>query len=116
MSKRLISVDPVTGLRTWHDYNSLTDETTIGYEADSQPILELNKEMQKDDQFSKDGIKREFWMYAQIPVEVQLEWLINRGIDVYDKDHAKKVFELLNDPEYRYLKTTAGYHKPKGYG
>ncbi len=116
MAKRLVSIDPATGLQTWHDYDPLTDETTIGYAADSSSVIELNKAMQKDDQFTKDGIKREFWMYAQIPVEVQVDWLINKGVDILNRDHAKKVFELVNSPEYRHLKTTAGFHKPKAYG
>ena len=116
MSKRLLSTDPVTGLMTWHDYDPLTDEMTIGYSADSTPILERNKVLQNDTDFSKKGIKQEFWKYAEIPVEVQLDWLINKGIDVYNKDHTKKAFELVNDPEYKYLKTTSGYHKPRNYG
>lgn len=115
MAKRLLSTDPVTGLMTWHEYDHLTDETTISYSADSTPILEQNKAMQKDGDFSRKGIKQEFWLYASIPVAVQLEWLIHKGVDVTNKDHAKKVFELVNDPEYKYLKTTTGYHKPKGY-
>ena len=116
MNKRLLSTDPVTGLMTWHEYDDMTDTTTISYTADSTPILEQNKAMAKDNDFSKKGIKQEFWMYAQIPVEVQLDWLINKGVDINNKDHAKKMFSLVNDPEYRHLKTTAGYHAPKKYG
>ena len=116
MNKRLLSVDPATGLMTWHSYDSQTDETVISYSADSKPVLERNKEMAKMDDFTKHGIKQEFWMYASIPVEVQLDWLINKGIDVHNRDHAKKVFELVNSPDYRYLKTTSLYHEPKRYG
>lgn len=101
---------------TWHDYDPVTDETTIGYTADSTPILELNKAMAKDRDFSKQGMKREFWMYASIPAAVQVDWLLNRGVDIHNRDHAKKVFQLLNDPEYQYLKTTEGHHMPKGFG
>lgn len=116
MAKRLLSVDPVTGLETWHDYDPVTDEMTIGYSADSTPVIEMNKAMQKDDDHTKNGIKREFWHYASIPVAVQVDWLINKGVDVYNRDHAKKVFALINDPEYKHLKTTAKFHKPKKYG
>ena len=101
---------------TWHSYDSQTDETVISYSADSQPVLERNKEMAKMDDFSKHGIKQDFWMYASIPVEVQLDWLINRGVDIHNRDHSKKMFELVNSPEYRYLKTTSLYHRPKEYG
>ena len=116
MSKRLLHTDPVTGLMTWHEYDHLTDETTISYTADSTPILEQNKAMQNNTDFSKKGIKQEFWMYASIPVDVQVDWLINKGVDINNRDHAKKMFALLNDPDYKYLKTTAGYHRPKEYG
>lgn len=116
MGKRLLNTDPITGLMTWHEYDHQTDETTISYSAESTPILEKNKALQKDNDFSKRGIKQEFWMYAQIPVHVQLDWLINKGVDIYNKDHAKKMFQLVNDPDYKYLKTTAGFHEPKPYG
>lgn len=111
--KRLLQSDPVTGLMTWHEYDELTDETTISYSADSTPVLEANKIIQNDEDYSRKGIKRDFWHYANIPVEVQLDWLINKGVDISNKDHAKKMFQLLNDPEYRHLKTTSGYHRPK---
>ena len=106
MDKRLLSHDPFTGLKTFHSYDALTDETTISYEADSSPIIELNKKLQNDADYSKKGIKREFWHYATIPVMVQMDWLINHGVDVYNKDHGARVSRLLNDPDYRYLKTT----------
>lgn len=115
MEKRLLFTDPITGLMTWHEYDALTDETHISYSADSKPVIERNKAVQNDTEYSKKGIKQEFWKYAEIPVEVQLDWLINKGVDIANRDHAKKMFQLLNDPEYRYLKTTSGYHRPKGY-
>ena len=116
MSKRLLHTDPLTGLMTWHDYDPVSGDTTIGYTADSKPILERNKVLQNDSDYSKKGIKQEFWKYAEIPVQVQLDWMINKGVDITNRDHAKKMFALLNDPEYKYLKTTAGYHRPKEYG
>lgn len=110
MDKRLISYDPLTGLETYHSYDDLTDKTIISYEADSSPIIETNKLMQNDDHYSKKGIKDEFWHFASIPVMVQMDWLINHGVDILKKEDAPKVFKLLNDPDYRYLKTTTGRH------
>ncbi len=114
MDKKLLSHDPLTGLNTWFSHDSLTDETTISYTADSTPILERNKRFANDAEYSKKGIKDEFWHYASIPVEVVMDWMINKGVDVYNPNHTKKVSELLNDPEYRYLKTTTGQHKMRG--
>ena len=113
MDKRLLSYDPLTGLMTWFSHDSLTDESVISYTADSTPILERNKVMANDTEYSKRGIKEEFWHYATIPVEVQMDWLINKGVDIYNKDHTQKISQLLNDPEYLYLKTTQKYHEMK---
>ena len=113
MSKRLIDTDPVTGLATWHDYDSVTDTTTIGYSADSSPIIERNKAIQNDTEISKYGIKEGWWLYASIPAEVQVMWMIEHGIDILNKDHGPRISKLLNDPEYRYLKTTSKNHKFK---
>ena len=53
MDKRLLSYDPATGLETWHSYDPQTDETIISYTADSTPILERNKGMAKDADYTK---------------------------------------------------------------
>ncbi len=113
MDKRLLSFDPCTGLKTFHSYNDLTDETFISYEAPSSPIIELNKTLQNDTDYSKAGIKQDFWHYATIPVMVQMEWLINYGIDIYKQEDGPRISSLLNDPDYRYLKTTEKHHKFK---
>jgi len=111
--KRLISYDPLTGLETYHSYDDLEDKTIISYESDPTPVLEVNKKLQNNTDYSKDGIKDEFWHFASIPVQVQMDWLINFGVDIYKKDDAQKVFKLLNDPDYLYLKTTTGKHYAK---
>ncbi len=113
MDKRLLSHDPITGLYTYHNYNPLTDETTISYEADSSPIIEANKKLQNDPEYSKAGIKQEFWHYAHIPVMVQMDWLINHGVDITKPEDAKKCFSLVNDPNYKHLKMTTKVHVPK---
>lgn len=112
--RRHLHTDPATGLMTWHEYDHLTDTTTIGYSADSEPVLELNKAMAKDDDFSKKGIKDGWWLYASIPVMLQVKWMIEEGLDVYDPRHSDRLSNKLADPEYLYLKTTAGTHKLKG--
>ena len=113
MDKKLLSYDPITGLMTWFSHDESTNESTVSYSADSSPILEVNKKLANDGEYTKQGMKEEFWHYASIPVMVIMDWLINKGVDVYNKDHAAKVSELLNDPEYRHLKTTNKHHKMK---
>lgn len=100
----------MTGLTIWFDYNELTDESTLEYEQDCEPILEQNKLMANDSEHSKNGIKRDMWQYAQIPAGLQMKWLIEEGLDVYDDNAWPQIFRKINDPQYAHLKTTAGHH------
>ena len=67
MTERLLSYDPLTGLSEHFSYDESTDTTIIRTSGDSGPIIEQNKILQNDAEFSKQGIKREFWKYASIP-------------------------------------------------
>jgi hypothetical protein len=111
LAKRILDYDPETAITTWFDYDPSTDETTIAREQDVSTILDINKVIQNDDQISRDGIKSGWWHYAQIPNIVIERWITEHGVDLYNKDHQKAVFRLLNQPEYRYLKTTTKMHR-----
>lgn len=111
--RRLLGHDELTGIDTFHEYDSETDETRIIHIGDSEPYLEENKRKANDTEYTKQGIKQEFWLYASIPPAVQVQFLIEHGVDVYNKDHGAALGKLLNDPQYRYLKTTSKHHKFK---
>lgn len=110
MARELFSHDPMTGMSVYFDYNEMTDEAYLEYEQDVEPILEANKTMQNDADYTKSGIKQEMWHYAQIPVGIQMKWLVEEGLDIYDDNAWPQIYRKLNDPEYRYLKTTAKLH------
>ena len=101
----------MTGMTVWFDYNDLTDEATLEYEQDVEPILEHNKLLANSDEFTKQGIKQEMWKYGSIPIGVQMKWLIEEGLDVYDDNAWPQIFKKLKDPEYAYLKTTNKFHR-----
>ena len=113
MSRELFSYDSTTGMSIWFDYNELTDEVTLEYEQDTEPVLEANKIQANDTDFSKQGIKDEMWKYASIPVGLQTKWLIEEGLDVYDDNAWPQIFRKLNDPQYAYLKTTHMNHSKR---
>jgi hypothetical protein len=111
MAKRVLEYDPLTGITTSVDYIPDTDTTVVYREqSDVNLILDANKALQNDDDVTKKGIKKGWWHYAQIPNIIIEKWLNEHGVDIYNKDHEKAVFKLLNRPEYRYLKTTAKMH------
>ena len=98
-------------MTTNFEYHAETDTTVIHREQDVSTILEINKALQNNEQITRDGIKEGWWQYAKIPMIVIEKWLNDHGVDVFNKDHQKAVFRLLNQPEYRYLKTTTKMHR-----
>lgn len=110
LAKQILDYDPFTGMTTYFDYAPETDTTIIYREQDVSPILEMNKAMANNGDVWKEGVKNSWAHYAQIPNIVIEKWKNEKGVDVFNKDHQKAVFRLLNDPEYRYLKTTTKFH------
>jgi len=105
--KRLLDYDPLTGITQYFHYDETDGKWGIESVQDVEPFLDRNKARQNDENYSKNGIKNDFWHVAHIPNVVIERWL-REGIDVYNKDHIKKVRAKLNDPDYRYLKATSG--------
>ena len=108
--KRLLSYNPLTGISTYHEYDSVNKQNILTEVQDVRSIIESNKLKQNDTDYSKKGIKNDWWEYAQIPVIIQSKWLHEDGINIHNKNHKKAVYKKLNDPEYRWLKTTTGRH------
>lgn len=102
-SKGVFDYCPFTGIRT--DYEDTEDGGfQLRYTQDTEPVLEMNKIKRSAgrDYYAKD---KDMWRVASIPIGIQMEWLTKFGVDVYNPDHEHKVVQLLNDPDYRYLKT-----------
>jgi hypothetical protein len=100
--KTELSYDPESGLRV--EYEDTPEGCLLHYSQDAEPILELNKAKQSAGRayYARDP---DMWKVASIPIGVQMKWLIEYGIDIYNEDHWPGVRRLLNDPEWRYLKT-----------
>ena len=105
---RLLDFDPFTGVSTYHGFDHQTDKTIIHTTQDAEPYLNLNKIRQNDDDYSKNGKKNNWWHVASIPIGVQLKWLKEEGIDIFDKNHRQAVKRKLNSSEYKYLRTSTG--------
>ena len=100
MNGRLLDADPQTGLRTWHDYDHDSGLTRITYVQDVEPLLDANRAAAN----AASGRMGDMTHVASIPASVQLQWLIEKGVDILDPDHRQAVAKLLDDPEWRYLK------------
>lgn len=80
---------------------------TMFFEPHVDAILEANKRMQDEPELFKNKQKGQpdFWATASIPVAVQMDWLVNDGIDVRKAEHWPAVRKKLNDPDWRHLRT-----------
>jgi hypothetical protein len=105
MSK-FVDFDPLRGLATYEDMND--NHLQVHYRQDVEPLLEYTKTL-RNEGATDSGIKNEMWHYAQIPQVVILEMRFKHGVDIFNKNHTKRVFELINR-EYPHLKTTEKMH------
>jgi hypothetical protein len=107
MSIKWREYDPYTGV-TSINVTSDDDETvTVRREQDVQPILDMTAEA-RNTNAADIGIKKDIWFYCTIPVTVQYE-MLNKGINIFNKDHTAKVLEEIN-ANYPKLKLTNKTH------
>lgn len=100
-------LDSGNGITRWMEYDYATDTTTEYAEQDFTPEIEATKSLQNDPEYWKDGVKNEFAHYGHIPVILLEKWS-NEGVDINDM---QALFQMINKPEYSYLKTTTKNHR-----
>jgi len=92
-------------IKTKFKYDRSEDNMIVKSEKDVQPLIELNKkELNGDSPYGgveRNGMRK----VASIPLIVIEKWKRELGVDVFNKDHMPKVKQLLNDPEWRWLRT-----------
>lgn len=104
MTKRLLGFNPDTGVaQYWHEDG---EGWAVENEQYAAPILDLNKEAQNH--CSPYNAARDVRMVARIPLIVITQWRNKHGVDYWNPDHQDKVDALLNDPEWRWLRTDWG--------
>lgn len=106
--KRLLDDGLHTGMREFHDYNPLTDTTTISYEADTTPLLDLNKQLYNNGENGYVSKAREWKHVANIPNIVVMKWLAEEGLDIHKQEHWEAIRKKLNSNEFLYLRTSPG--------
>ena len=103
---RFLGFDPAYGLTEAFHFDHGDNSFAIETSADVQPILDENKRLANDgDGYSAS---RDLRRIASIPNIIVEKWRNELGVDVYNKGHAQKVRQLLNDADWRYLRTSPG--------
>lgn len=110
MAKLLLDYDPITGERVYFGFNNHENRVTITHEQDVDEHLKLAHAQAIDDNFTKKGIKNDWWKYASLPNIIIIEMKQKYGVDVHNKNHWPRVIELINTV-YPRFKTTAKIHR-----
>lgn len=100
---RLLDVDPLSGMKTWHGFDEETETTLIRYDGDAEGVLDVCKEESNHLDKRAEMNAGPMVHVARVPPSVQMEWLIKYGVDMANKDHRGAVHRLL-DGEYKHLK------------
>lgn len=95
---------------TYYEIEDYKDGVIIRTMQDVQPVLD-HVQRRRNSGYNDRGIKQDWWCYASIPAAVWLKWKAEKGIDVFNRDHEKDVFRLINS-EYPHLKHTHLQHTP----
>lgn len=103
---RYLGIDPSSASLEAFHYDEDTQRFAVETRQDVEPILDANKRAQADG----DGYtpSREMRHIARIPNVVIEKWINELGVNVFNKDHAPAVRRLLNDPDWRFLRTSPG--------
>lgn len=105
---RFLDYDPVRGLYQYED-RTQGGNLQLHYRQDVEPVLDLAQYERTHGLADKAGKKQELFLYARIPPVIQLEMKHKWGVDINDRNHLKRAFELINR-EYPRFKTTDKKH------
>jgi len=95
--------DPI---KTKFRYDHNEEKVILQNVQDVEPLLELNKkEINGDSMYGTGDNVAGMRKVASIPLVIIEKWKRELGVDVFNKDHMPKVKQLLNDPEYKWLRT-----------
>lgn len=100
--KRLLDFDPETGIKETFEYTG-PGKFVIHTEQDVASILEANQRRATDGTGGWTPSK-DMRYVGSIPASIILKWKLEKGVDVYNRDHWPAVKRLLNDNEWQKLR------------
>ena len=105
MAKRLLSVDPLSGLKTFHEYDHKSKTTYITESQDVSKILKHNRNLRNNAEYKSGGIKNDYYHFATIPMIMVMKFKNEHNLDVFNKDDLPAIERLLQGSEYMKLRT-----------
>jgi hypothetical protein len=104
VTARLLGFDPASGLAQWWLENG-EEEWAQKSSQQVEVLLDLNREARSH--CNPYNAARDVRMVARIPLIVIAKWRNELGVDYWNPDHQEKVDALLDDADWRWLRTDA---------
>ena len=96
------------GIRTYVE--KVGNQWNWQYEYDDVSAnLDYSKSLQNDPETWKQGVKKDMIHYGHIPVAILMKWH-HEGVNI---NSARELVNMLNRPEWRYLKCVDKVHVAK---
>ena len=102
--KVLIDIDPLTGSKSIFEYDGSDGTFRVHEITDVSPTIEQNKLSQNDGTGGWNDDKS-FRHVARIPPAIVEMWRLIYGVDVMNRDHWPAVKRLLNDPDWKNIRS-----------
>ena len=102
-----VVIDWAGGVTERLEFDDTEKRVILHRQANALPVIEANKHQQSSGGGGWSP-SRELRHVARIPLIVALLWQELYGVDVWNRDHWSAVRRLLNDPDWRWLRTSEG--------
>jgi len=106
LAGRILELHEDGGVEALH-FDEQAQTFAIEFRADVEPVIEANKANLRDGTGGWSPT-REWRKVARIPVWVVQMWVVRYGVDPTAKGNDDLLKRLLNDPEWRWLRTAEG--------
>lgn len=106
---KFLDYNPMTGVEQLED--NYDGHLQIHYRQDVEPVLDLAAYERNNGLADKVGreSKQDLYLYARIPQVTVLEMKHKHGLDLYNRNHLKRIMELI-ERDYPKLKCTEKKH------
>lgn len=90
---------------TFHDNPDNEAQALIHQSQDVEPYLEYAKAMRNDEEYTRQGIKNNFWHVGTLPMIVVARWA-KEGFDITTADTKSLMAKIQSDPMAQGFLTT----------
>lgn len=102
-----IFLESVGGVAEYLHWDESDDRFAVERRMDATPVLDANAR-RRNDGTNGYGKSRELRHLATVPIVVQYEWIRRYGADPLARGQEDLLRRVLNDPDWRWLRTSEG--------